>query len=294
MSVKKRVPLVLMMLAAAVLLCLPALAAPDSRSTIVRRDASHERIKDRRVRNSLARNALIRPYLRSLTKKEQKTIVAVPRAQLPFITTSVQETEQPLEFSYLLSEPISVKKQEIKESKSPIRRAQATIVPVNTATGKSGKVAEVSLGQGSMLVLDNSPVKMRTEQYAVNIAPSTAAYVIQLGKELAVYNLDSRHPTDVTIAVGTAQIQVPIGRVLIVTSDASKPYSDLSIAKYISCENPTSLGTHEGVHVYSAEFSYVSALDNCPQLQQLIRSGIPQEHKAARKLLKLAVIMDSQ
>ena len=167
------------------------------------------------------------------------------------------------------------------------RRAEKTQLVIGKAAGKSVRPAQVfSLSQGSMLVLQPNPVTLNTGGHDVHISSGAIVYVAQVGDDTAVYNLGGERKESVSVesTFDKHTYNIPIGTALFV-SNADK-FDGSKLAGHITCFGPELIGTENGVHIYSADFSYLSALRKCMQVQDCLRSADKDEHALAEKLLK--------
>lgn len=140
---------------------------------------------------------------------------------------------------------------------------------------------------GSMLILHNTPASLNTINGTADITRGTAAFVVQVGRDVAVYNLSGTQSHSVDVTVGSQVFSVPIGKAIILTQSSGN-LTECPLSQCIELENGTRLGADGSVNIFTADFSYVSTLDNCPQFQQFVRSSDPSERKIAKELLRMA------
>ncbi len=156
-----------------------------------------------------------------------------------------------------------------------------------TDTGKSSSVLEVSADPGSMLIAHDSPVRVHTSNVAVYIEQDAIVFLVNVNDEVAVLNMTSGKDSDVQIELGSQRIKVPVGTEILVAA-AQTSFEKTALSKCVKTRSPKIIGTYSGLTVFSADYLYISALDNCPQFQKFVKSNVPGERKVADRILKAA------
>lgn len=168
---------------------------------------------------------------------------------------------------------------------------------ISASGNSSGKLSlRSSLPQGSMLVHQPAPTTIHSAGHEIEIKANAAAYIVNVNNELAVYNLSGDRSRDITVKApdGTKTYDLVKGHALLLTTAES--FADSTLSKFISCSKPWLMASEGNVHVYGARFSYLSALDRCPQFQSCLKSSQKSQRKLADKLLKLSaarIVADS-
>ena len=153
--------------------------------------------------------------------------------------------------------------------------------------GKHGDAQIYTMQPGSMLLMHDSPILLQTENGSVLVTKGTMAFVVQIGQDVAVYNLTGTKYGAVIVKTGSQTIPVLTGNAMILSQTAND-LSQCPLSQCISLGHSAKLGTERNVSLYKAEFSYESALYNCPQFQQFVRSSNRVQRKTAEVLIKYA------
>jgi hypothetical protein len=141
------------------------------------------------------------------------------------------------------------------------------------------------LKHGTVMVMNNKPVVLRSDIGEIEVQPHSVAYVMRLGSEVGVYDLlDTKHG-GVKVKVGGETLELTSGKALILTKDQTNQFEELSLSHGVESDM-TLDGNHGGVNVFRGKFSYQSALSLSPQFQQFLASKNPKERTVADELLK--------
>jgi hypothetical protein len=138
---------------------------------------------------------------------------------------------------------------------------------------------------GSLLIMHDSPVSLQTNEGNVHISKGSVAFVVQIGQEVAVYNLTGDKTGTVAAKVGSQIIPIPLGHAVIL-SEVSSNIKKCPVSQCIDLNSAVNFARVGAVNVIAAKFNYSSALDNCPQFQEFVNSKIPDQRKTADLLLK--------
>ncbi len=90
------------------------------------------------------------------------------------------------------------------------------------------------------------------------------------------------------INLGSKKFNLPFSEALFLSNPKTDSFKSLPLAKLINCRNAQSKGEQDGIRVFSADFSFISVLDNCLQFRQLVNSSNRDERKVADRLLKVS------
>lgn len=145
---------------------------------------------------------------------------------------------------------------------------------------------KVMMGQGSMLVSHPNGATVKTRSGEIQLAPLASAFIVQYGDDVAIYNLGDSHKGDVTMVLNNNEkLVVPYGHQLVLSPHHAN-FSKANPSEKITCSNVHHLGQHQGIHAFDAKFSPISALDNTPQLEQLMSSNNPEDKQAVERMFK--------
>jgi hypothetical protein len=162
-------------------------------------------------------------------------------------------------------------------------------VSTNASGADEQNLVELKLGQGSSFVAHNKNVRVSTESANVSIAPKAVAYIMHIGKDLAVYNICSKHTGDVKVTLPNKKdLVVPEGHELLLTSNSNASFEQNNLCPQISATNVTSKGDVGGATAFDAQFSVTDALDASPAISQLVNSSDKEQQKLAQEILKSA------
>lgn len=233
-------------------------------------------------RNVARRNLWLPAFNRRVMNAEKTHTVA--------IATQVS-TGTPMNFppgwrdSLLVSEQVEKLQEEIAE-----KQKQAN-VDLNNRAEDISKASDLTkrsftLNQGSLLVSQKFPVEISTADHLITVKPGAIAYLVNLGKELAVYKLSGKK-ADVLISSADGKNAYEVSKGTAIFLGESAAFAESKLAKFIDCKDQASMESKNGIHAYSASFSYLHALDACPQFQKCLTSKNADKHMLAEKLLKI-------
>lgn len=255
-----------------------------------------------------ARRSLILPSLVHVLSRSNSTSIIQHDTQIGANSQTVDYTSDLPNYSFIDEQPERVSLPILSDSSGNV---------IGGATGAPGKPEQLSIGEGTLKSVGNNtngsarnvglakvfsmskgsvlvshyyPVKIETGKDNVEIKSGSAAFVVSLESETAVYNLSGQHHDSVAISHEGHSYDVPIGTVLILSnSDKGNSFESIKLSNLVRCSKPVLVETTaSGEHIYSAEFSYVSALEKCHQFQEWLRSTNPSKRNKADKLLKIA------
>lgn len=150
----------------------------------------------------------------------------------------------------------------------------------------SQKVHELT--QGSILIHQQKDTTIHSAGHNIFIKAGSIVYVVRLNKELALYNLSGKQQPPVTIKSDEGQRSYDLrsGRAVFLIGESDFENSKLS--KFIVCSQPSLLTSDGKVNVYETKFSFLSALDRCPQFQGCVNSTNENQRRLANKILKIS------
>ncbi len=242
----------------------------------------------REERNIARRNLWLPTYNRKLMTTTQPKEVAI-ETQIALGAPMIFPPDW--QDSLLVGERVERLRQDIEKTENDSNHQRKSGVlnsAVNSTESSSNKGQSFSLHDGTALVNRRIPVEINSIDHQVNVKPGAIAYVVNMGKELAVYNLKGVGTDSVTIKSADAKhvFEVSKGTAIFITE--APVFSESTLFKFIHCKNLVSMATVNGAHVFSAKFSYIQALDACPQFRHCVGSKNVEEHRLAEELLKLS------
>lgn len=155
----------------------------------------------------------------------------------------------------------------------------------------SGVVKVVNCNPGAAVVLGRpNPVQIETNFCQVRCAPDTAVMVVDNGRAATILNMHSDRNATVKVAVAGKVLTMAPGEQVVLTRE-SGPFKEVAPALGVSYRTVKSRDLDNGVKLYCAEFSIVSALTAVKPLKHQCVSGEAGHQKYMRKILKNALIM---
>ncbi|MBY0547586.1 MAG: hypothetical protein K2W95_09855 [Candidatus Obscuribacterales bacterium] len=187
---------------------------------------------------------------------------------------------------------------ETETNKSDIagKSSQDTVPAVDTSSasvlpGADNDVMKLKMVQGSSFVAHNKSVSISTAAGEVQIAPRAVAYIVQIGKDVAVYNLCAPHAGDVKVSLPSNQVfPVQEGHELLLSTNtnSSASFRDANLRPGISCSKAESKGVQGGLTIFDAQFSINDALTDAPGFSALVNSPDKNLKAIANRILKTA------
>ncbi|MBX9877568.1 MAG: hypothetical protein K2Y22_03845 [Candidatus Obscuribacterales bacterium] len=145
---------------------------------------------------------------------------------------------------------------------------------------------KIHMGQGSVLVSYENKISVQTRLAEIRLAPLACVFIVQFGDDVAIYNLGDNHKGDVTVVLNNKEsLAVPFGHQLVLSAQQSE-FAKANPSEKIQCDKVHHLGRRQGVHVFDATYSPISALDNAPQLDSLLTSESPQDKQTMNRMFK--------
>lgn len=243
----------------------------------------------REERNVARRNLWLPAFNRRISSSQTKTVAIETQISLgtPMIfppgwqdnlllNEQIEKLQDELEMKEDKSSPTNGASSAVKQSNDPVK--------TNPANGHT----QLLLNQGSALVSQKLPAEIISMGHTVTVKPDAIAYIINMGKELAVYKLAGKGNDSVSIKSkdGNHIFEVSSDTAIFIT-EAPK-FSESKLSKIIACKVPAPMYVENQMHVFSASFSYLQALDLCPQFRSCVQSKNPEKRALAQKLLKLS------
>lgn len=126
----------------------------------------------------------------------------------------------------------------------------------------------------------------------VSTKKGSVVYVMDNGRELAVYNMRSR-PDGVKVSFsGDDSIAVPFGQELLLTRSTSGSFRELQIKSRIGYRNPAEVKVGNGIRGFIADFSITAAIGAIPPLRAKLHSTDSDDRMIAGNVLKSATIQN--
>lgn len=135
-------------------------------------------------------------------------------------------------------------------------------------------------------------VMAKTSMGYVLCKTGCAAYCIDTGDLLAVYNLHSTHKDDVQLLVAKQVIHMNLGEVVVCTKGAATSFDKVNPADNVGYRNVKTIIVPKGYTAFSGEFSIPSVVMRVESLHKLLVSGTAAERRLLNKLLKNTVVLE--
>jgi hypothetical protein len=144
------------------------------------------------------------------------------------------------------------------------------------------------LTQGSILIHQQKDTTIHSAGHSIFIKAGSIVYLVSLNKELALYNLSGKQQPPVTIKSDEGQRSYDLrsGRAVFLIGESD--FANSKLSKFIVCSQPALLTNDGKVNVYETKFSFLSALDRCPQFQGCVNSKDAEQRQLADKILKIS------
>ncbi len=153
---------------------------------------------------------------------------------------------------------------------------------------------KMHLQNATAFVAHKKTVILHTPNGDIKITPGAIAYVVQMGKEVSVYNFSDTHRGDIAVILPSKKIvPVPYGHHVLLTQNVNSKFEEVTPAKSIVHNNVKNIGTQEGLNIFDSQFSPTSALDSAYEFRQLIKSPTANDKKIANQILKSAAIISN-
>lgn len=135
-------------------------------------------------------------------------------------------------------------------------------------------------------------VMAKTSMGYVLCKTGCAAYCIDTGDLLAVYNLHSTHKDDVQLLVAKQVIHMNLGEVVVCTKGTATSFDKVNPADNVGYRNIKTITVPKGYTAFSGEFSIPSVIMRVESLHKLLISGTPAEKVLLNQLLKNSVVLE--
>lgn len=168
------------------------------------------------------------------------------------------------------------------------RAQKSQTFPSTMVNGNTSAAArEVTLGQGSILVAADNSVQVHTRCGDVNVAGGSAAYILQVGDQVAIYNLcdDRKGGVQASLPGGYAK-KVTVGNTVLLSKT-----TDGASNGNIQITGGKDLGTQGDINILNAQFRPTEVLTAVPQFQALMASKREQDKQLAERIAKMAAIL---
>ena len=151
----------------------------------------------------------------------------------------------------------------------------------------------LDLKMGNAFVSPQSgSTSVKTNDCQVLIAKNAGVFISEDGNDTAIFNLHQRMPGGVKIVVGNKMIDLPPGRMLLVSRQGTKNFNAVKHqAKIVGYRNPTYYKVNKDMDVFVADFSIPSALMKIKPLRDMSKSKDRTDKKVFKMLLMNAVLL---
>ena len=154
----------------------------------------------------------------------------------------------------------------------------------------------LNFNSGSTLISpQDGTTSVKTKDCQVIIAKGAVAFVSdKSGNDTAVFNLHQSRPGGMKVVVGKKLINLPPGRMLLVSRQGTKDFGEVKHeAKIIGYRNPNYYKINDDMDVFLADFSLPSALKKIVPLRKMFKSDDKADRKLVRKILMNAVLLQA-
>lgn len=150
----------------------------------------------------------------------------------------------------------------------------------------------LQLQQGYIMVSQNNnqAITIGVNEGFVNIAGGAMAIVMETGNDVAVYSLYSNQNDDITVVADNKVISLRPGRMIVLTRNSKASFDEVNPSKNVATRHHHKHDVGGGIVAYTADFSFVSALNNIGVLKSMLHSSDQAQRQLAAKLIKFAAI----
>lgn len=162
-----------------------------------------------------------------------------------------------------------------------------------SCAGSLARSPETATIQPSNVLLGaaDNPVMAKTSMGYVLCKSGCAAYCIDTGEVLAVYNLHSMHKDDVQVLVTKQIVHTNLGEVFVCSKSDTSSFDQLNPADNVGYRNIRPVAV-PGCTAFAGEFSIPSVIMRVESLRKLLNSGTCAEKKLLKHLLKNTVVLE--
>jgi hypothetical protein len=150
----------------------------------------------------------------------------------------------------------------------------------------SSESAKQVLGKGSVLLAPTEDSTIQTAFGKIKVNAGALVLVLSTSNGTAVYDLDDRHRSSVTVIVGDDEIDLAPGASAMVTSSRVKSFEEVNPAQLFSYRNIRRSSAGAAHHVFTSEFNVPLAIQTVVPLKQILSSNHPNAKRLAAHLLK--------
>ena len=148
------------------------------------------------------------------------------------------------------------------------------------------------LQKGFVLFMPNKDIQVQTREGLVMIPKGAAAWVMETGNDVAIYDLhDTIHTGSVKVTVNKKEFTLAPGKELLLTRNQSAKFAELNPGNELGYRNVTSSNLGSGIKAYICDFSIAHGITNVPVINNLLLSHDSAHNKAARQMLRNAAIL---
>lgn len=145
--------------------------------------------------------------------------------------------------------------------------------------------------KGFMLFMPTSNINVQTREGLVQI-PKGAVVWVMAGADVAVYDLhDDIFTGFVKVIVNNKQFILSPGKELLLTRNSKETFDVLNPGKDIAYRSVRVTEVGADIKAYVADFSITHGVKNVGVINHLLRSDDPSQRKAARRIIRNAIIL---
>ncbi len=125
----------------------------------------------------------------------------------------------------------------------------------------------------------------------VRIRKGSVVCAFDYGRDLVIYNLDSKQGWVSILLPPNQSIPVEVGQELLLTRAAEGSFEEIHPATHISYRKPSQVRVGTGIRGFIAEFSVASAMSALPPLRAKLHSTANKDKAIAQSVLKSGSIL---
>lgn len=141
----------------------------------------------------------------------------------------------------------------------------------------------------NLLLSPDHNLSVQTNLAQIQIDAGSAVMMVQNGETLGIYALHDDHSGAVTVTLNGQNIEIPIGRQLVLTSNGTANFDEVSPIKM--GYRGLTLSKLGNLKAFMSEFSLPTALSTTDPLRKLMKSHDKEDQQLAGRLLKTAAAM---
>lgn len=161
-----------------------------------------------------------------------------------------------------------------------------------TISDLSSQMKTFTLRQGTAFIAHPRPIRIKTVQGNVIIAPHSAVYIVASGKSVAIHNIADHKANDVTLRLPSSKtIGIKSGQQILLTGQENQEYDKANPVPEIKASRTKEMGTDLETKIFNSEVSPIAVLDHAQGFHDLVNSKNKDDLALADHILKTAAIV---